>query len=45
MMIKKLKINFVTAKTKTDANLWVTWVVRDMGEGVLGHANLRKRCS
>ena len=39
---KKVKINFVTSKTKTDANLWVTWVVRDLGEGVLGHANLGK---
>jgi hypothetical protein len=39
---KKVKLNFVTTKTKTDANLWVTWVVRDMGEGVLGHANLGK---
>ena len=39
---KKVKINFVTTKTKTNANLWVTWVVRDMGEGVLGHANLGK---
>ena len=39
---KKIKINFVTSKTKTNANLWVTWVVRDLGEGVLGHANLGK---
>ena len=39
---KKVKINFVTTKTKANANLWVTWVVRDMGEGVLGHANLGK---
>ena len=39
---KKVKINFATTKTKTNANLWVTWVVRDMGEGVLGHANLGK---
>ena len=39
---KKVKINFVTTKMKTDANLWVTWVVRDLGEGVLGHANLGK---
>ena len=39
---KKVKIHFVTTKTKTNANLWVTWVVRDMGEGVLGHANLGK---
>ena len=39
---KAVKINFVTTKTKTTANLWVTWVVRDLGEGVLGHANLGK---
>ena len=39
---RKVKINFVTTKTKTNANLWVTWVVRDMGEGVLGHANIGK---
>ena len=23
-------------------NVWVTWVVRDIGEGVLGHAHLGK---
>ena len=39
---KSVKMNFVTTKTKTNANLWVTWVVRDLGEGVLGHANLGK---
>ncbi len=39
---KKVKIHFVTTNMKTDANLWVTWVVRDLGEGVLGHANLGK---
>jgi len=39
---KKIKIHFVTTEMKTDANLWVTWVVRDLGEGVLGHANLGK---
>jgi len=39
---KTVKIHFVTTKMKTDANLWVTWVVRDLGEGVLGHANLGK---
>jgi len=27
---------------KGEANVWVTWVVRSMGEGVLGHANLGK---
>jgi len=36
------KIHFVTTKSKADANLWVTWVVRDIGENVLGHANLGK---
>jgi len=39
---KVVKIHFVTTKMKTDANLWVTWVVRDLGQGVLGHANLGK---
>ncbi len=39
---KDVKMHFVTTKTKTDANLWLTWVVRDLGEGVLGHANLGK---
>jgi len=39
---KKVKIHFVTTNTRSDANLWVTWVVRDLGEGVLGHANLGK---
>ena len=39
---KAVKINFVTTPTKTNANLWVRGVVRDLGEGVLGHANLGK---
>ena len=39
---KEVKINFVTTESKINANLWVTWVVRDLGEGVLGHANLGK---
>ena len=37
-----VSIHFVTTKSKADANLWVTWVVRDIGENVLGHANLGK---
>ena len=37
-----VKINFVRTESKSEANLWVTWVVRDLGEGVLGHANLGK---
>ena len=37
-----VKIKFTTTNSKTDANLWVTWVVRSLGENVLGHANLGK---
>jgi len=39
---KKAVVNFHTTDTKADANVWVTWVVRNMGEGVLGHANIGK---
>ena len=39
---KTVKVHFVTTESKTDANLWVTWVVRDIGQNVLGHANLGK---
>ena len=39
---KKARIDFETIKQKKDANVWVTWVVRDLGEGVLGHAHLGK---
>jgi tetratricopeptide (TPR) repeat protein len=39
---KVVKIHFVTTKSKADANLWVTWVVRNIGENVLGHANIGK---
>ena len=39
---KPVKIHFVVTKSKSEANLWVTWVVRDIGENVLGHANLGK---
>jgi len=33
---------FEITKSKQEANVWITWVVRDMGEGVLGHAHLGK---
>ena len=36
------KIKFEFTKSKAEANVWVTWVVRNMGEGVLGHAHLGK---
>ena len=39
---KKAIAKFYTTDQKFDANVWVTWVVRDLGEGVLGHANLGK---
>jgi len=39
---KKAVVKFVTTGAKFEANVWVTWVVRSLGEGVLGHANLGK---
>ena len=39
---KKAVARFDNAAVKGEANVWVTWVVRDLGEGVLGHANLGK---
>ena len=36
------KVIFEVTKSKTDANVWITWVVRNIGEGVLGHAHLGK---
>jgi len=39
---QKAKMKFEITKSKADANVWVTWVVRNIGEGVLGHAHLGK---
>lgn len=39
---EKAKIKFKITNQKHDANVWVTWVVRDIGQGVLGHAHLGK---
>jgi len=36
------KIIFEITNSKSDANVWITWVVRNIGEGVLGHAHLGK---
>jgi len=36
------KVVFETTSLKHEANVWVTWVVRNIGEGVLGHAHLGK---
>jgi hypothetical protein len=37
---KKVIIKFVTTNLRSDASTWVTWVVRNLGEDVLGHANI-----
>ena len=39
---KKVVVRFDTTGKQAEANIWVTWVVRNMGEGVLGHASLGK---
>ena len=39
---QKAKMEFEITQSKHDANVWVTWVVRNIGEGVLGHAHLGK---
>ena len=36
------KVIFEVTKSKANANVWITWVVRNIGEGVLGHAHLGK---
>jgi tetratricopeptide (TPR) repeat protein len=39
---KKVDVRFNTTGMQGEANIWITWVVRNMGEGVLGHATLGK---
>ena len=39
---QKAKMKFEITNLKHEANVWVTWVVRDIGQGVLGHAHLGK---
>ncbi len=39
---QKAKVKFKVTNLKHEANVWVTWVVRDIGDGVLGHAHLGK---
>lgn len=36
------KIKFTVTNLKHEANVWVTWVIRDIGTGVLGHAHIGK---
>ena len=35
-------VRFSYTESKSDANIWVTWTVRKLGEGVLGHAHVGK---
>ena len=37
---KKAIIKFELTNLRSDASAWVTWVVRDLGENVLGHATI-----
>ena len=39
---QKIKVKFEITNSKNAANVWVTWIVRNIGEGVLGHAHLGK---
>ncbi|PJC51068.1 MAG: hypothetical protein CO032_01510 [Nitrosopumilales archaeon CG_4_9_14_0_2_um_filter_34_16] len=39
---QKARIEFEVTKLKHEANVWVTWVVRNIGDGVLGHAHIGK---
>ena len=39
---QKANVKFEFTELKHEANVWVTWVVRDLGTGVLGHAHLGK---
>jgi hypothetical protein len=38
----KVIVRFTDTDSKSDANIWVTWTVRKLGEGVLGHAHIGK---
>ena len=39
---EKAKVKFEITNLRHEANVWVTWIVRNIGEGVLGHAHLGK---
>ncbi|CAI9831500.1 Tetratricopeptide repeat domain containing protein [Nitrosopumilaceae archaeon] len=36
------RFEFEVTPKRSEANVWVTWVVRNIGEGVLGHAHVGK---
>lgn len=39
---KGVIIEFEVTNLKHEANVWITWVVRNIGDGVLGHAQIGK---
>jgi len=39
---KNAQIQFEILNSKANTNVWITWVVRNIGEGVLGHAHIGK---
>ncbi len=39
---KPVMVKFTEHNTRANANIWITWVVRNLGENVLGHAQLGK---
>ena len=39
---KTAKVKFTESNTRSGANVWITWVVRNLGENVLGHAQIGK---
>ncbi|MBC8516929.1 MAG: matrixin family metalloprotease [Nitrosopumilus sp.] len=39
---KEARVKFEVTNLKHEANVWITWVVRNIGDGVLGHAHLGK---
>jgi len=39
---EKTRVKFEVTNLRHEANVWITWVVRDIGDGVLGHAHLGK---
>jgi hypothetical protein len=39
---KKAKVEFEIINEKKEANVWITWGIRNLGDGVLGHAHLGK---
>jgi len=39
---QKAKMKFEITSLKHEANVWITWVVRNLGDGVLGHAHIGK---